>query len=103
MRHAASSGSGGVLPAGKWEEAGEAAEEPAAAPLAESEAFAADGDHVAVAEHAVKDGGGDDGVSEDAAPLGHGAVRGDQEAATLAAPAVGLGRARLWAWQTLNR
>ena len=53
--------------------------------LAQAIAFPADGQHMAVVEQAVEDGGGHHRVAEDLAPLGDVAVAGDQQTATLVA------------------
>ena len=56
---------------------------PGATLVFEAVAITADGDDVAVVQHAVEDGGGGDRVAKDHAPFGYGAVAGDEEAAAL--------------------
>src|SRR5690242_828538 len=60
--------------------------------LAQPVALATDRDDVTVVQQAVQDRGGNQGVPEDACPLAHAAVAGDQDATPLVAPAQGLTR-----------
>ncbi len=62
-------------------------EQPRATLLAQPVAIAANGQHVAVVQQAVQDGGRHDLVAQHRAPVAHGAIGGEQDAAALVAAA----------------
>ena len=66
--------------------------------LAQPVAVAADGDHVAVVQQPVQDGGGHHGVAEHRAPFADRAVGGHQHAAALVAAARRAGRTDVRHW-----